>query len=147
MKKLNKSEIAALAQKIYSNLNIPSAREVYTKEKEEVIKFYDKQCKLFLKSEDAKILSKYKNVKVYYSETGLPNFKDCTISNYNTNNYNTQSIKGNSLILNFSVTLNLQIPKYPTVNEIQNEIILSQIESTDLKTLIDVVTKKFNYEN
>lgn len=142
MKKLNRTEIGVLAQKIYKNLDIPKREDIAKELKEKVRQLYLKQVKDFDDSIDGRVLAKY-NIKIK-AEKALNEIDGSRIEPpFTSINLLVTPLKSSCIyVFNVSLT-NINVKKYPTLKEIQNEIILSQIEIKNLDELINKVTKVF----
>jgi hypothetical protein len=116
MKKLNKTEVEALANKLYLELNpvvkpIDNFKEVKKIMDSKEFKEFNKLCKFFK--------NKY---------------------NYNLGVLNEYSAK--SMYNNIANPINP--PKFISKQEIKDNIILAQIEAKDLSSLVYSVKKQFN---
>lgn len=132
MRNLNKQQIEAITDKILSELNIdmPTKADVKT-----MNKLFEGKWKEFRKSGDRKILEKYGHTRTSLSDI---------CENETLNGFEYRPSSKHKSIAHIKIKDGSQyIGIYPlnTVdrNAIRNEIILAQLEVSDLNSLIDTV--------
>lgn len=140
MKKLNQTEIAALASKILSEFEDNSKKNsklIDAEVKEKMEKLWDK----FTKSSDYKVLVKYDALKNISLKEIIPPMKmgnDTYSTNYN---YSSRSFSAS-----FGTIYVDRGRGRVSLDSIKNELILGQIEASDLNGLVEKVKKSLNLQ-
>jgi hypothetical protein len=116
--KLTKSQIKALANQIYEEV-----QTAIVKEREEIIK---KQVEKFMKTDVGKAI--YKVNTTFFDNSNI-------ITNYEIERFAFKF---------YGTTMEEALPKLISFNTIENQIIINTIESNDLQEIISKVKETFN---
>lgn len=130
MKKLNNTEIGVLAQRIQSEAKTVLSEDLIKKAQDKANSIWDK----FQKSNDFKILLKYK-----VEPTLSMVFPEIKLSGYKVNTKYSYSISSTEVRTNGGKIYFTRDGKDISYDAIRDELILGQIEATDLESLISRV--------